>query len=244
MPTTRRQLVFFILGGFFLTNAIVAELTGGKLFHLPSLGLFGWPAGGFVLSIGVILWPVVFITTDLVNEYFGKAGVRMLTFLAVGMIFYSFLVLFAAIRVPAAPNSPVSGDSFRMVFGQSQWIIVGSLTAFLIAQFVDVIVFTHFRKLTRGRLLWLRATGSTIISQLFDTFLVGWIAFVLPKRMGWSTSGLTMSEFIPLAIGGYCFKLLVAIGITPVIYLGHAVIDRFLEGDETEPHATVTHAHG
>lgn len=243
MPTTRRQLVFFILGGFFLTNAVIAELTGGKLFQLPPFALLGYSIGGVVLSIGVIPWPVVFITTDLVNEYFGKSGVRKLTFLAVGMIFYAFLILFAAIRVPAAPNSPVSGDAFRMVFGQSQWIIVGSLTAFLISQLVDVLAFTHFRKATGGRLLWLRATGSTIISQVVDTFLVGWIAFVLPKSMGWSPTGLTMREFIPLAVGNYCFKLLVAIAITPLIYVGHAAIDRFLEGDEPESNAEAPHAH-
>jgi uncharacterized integral membrane protein (TIGR00697 family) len=145
MPKTRRQLVFFILGGFFLTNAIVAELTGGKLFELPYITWFGGP---IVLSIGVIPWPVVFITTDLVNEYFGKAGVRKLTFLAVGMIVYAFLVLFAAIQVPAWEKSPVPGEMFALVFGQSQWIIVGSLIAFLTSQLVDVLIFTTVRRST------------------------------------------------------------------------------------------------
>ncbi len=224
MPRTRKDFVFFILGGFFLSNAILAELTGGKLFEVPAWGL-GWLGlDSLVLSIGVIPWPIVFITTDLVNEYFGKPGVRRLTFLAVGMIAYSFIVLFLAMLVPAWERSPTPGAAFDAVFGQSQWIIAGSLTAFLVAQFVDVFVFSHFKKATGGRLLWLRATGSTVVSQVFDTFLVGFIAFVIPGK-------LAFVEFLRLAAGSYAFKLIVAIGITPIIYLAHAAIDRYLAGD-------------
>jgi hypothetical protein len=222
MPQTRREFVFFILGGFFLTNALVAELTGGKLFTVPAYGL-DWLKLDFVtLSIGVIPWPVVFLTTDLVNEYFGKSGVRKLTFLAVGMIAYSFVVLFAAIGVPTWEHSPVTHEQFRAVFGQSMWIIVGSITAFLTAQLIDVLVFLAVRRRTGGRYLWLRATGSTVISQLIDTFIVGFIAFVVP-------GSLTMKQWIPLAVGSYVFKLVVAVLITPLIYLGHGIIDRYLE---------------
>ena len=133
MPRTRKDLVYFILGGFFLTNAILGELTGGKLFQTPTWD-FGWlKLPVVVLSIGVIPWPVVFLTTDLVNEYFGKPGVRRLTFLAVGMICYSFVILFAAIQVKAWDHSPVSDAAFQAVFGQSMWIIVGSLAAFVVS---------------------------------------------------------------------------------------------------------------
>lgn len=224
MLTTRKDLVFFILGGFFLTNALLGELSGGKLFTLPHWHLFGWDLGNLVLSIGHLIWPVVFISTDLVNEYYGKQGVRRLTFLAVGMIAYSFVVLFLAMRVGAWERSPVSDEDFNAVFGQSQWIIVGSLTAFIVSQFVDVAVFWFFRHRTGHRLLWLRATGSTIISQVFDTFLVGFIAFVIPGK-------LALKEFIPVAVGGYIFKLVVAIVVTPLIYLGHGAIDRFLAAE-------------
>jgi len=229
MPTSRKDLVFFILGGFFLTNALLGELTGGKLFTLPALQLGGWDLSTLVLSIGVIPWPVVFLTTDLVNEYFGKPGVRRLTFLAVGMISYSFIVLYPAMWVPAWEKSPVSDAQFRAVFGQSQWIIVGSLVAFLVGQFVDVLVFWYFRNRTGHRMLWLRATGSTAVSQLIDTFLVGFIAFVVPGK-------LTLIEFLPLAAGSYAFKLTVAVLITPLIYLGHNVIDRYL-ATELPPHS-------
>ena len=178
-----------------------------------------------VLSIGVIPWPVVFITTDLVNEYFGKAGVRRLTFLAVSMIAYAFVILFLAIQVPAWEDSPVLDADFQAVFGQSMWIIVGSITAFLVAQLLDVVIFHAVRRRTGHRLLWLRATGSTVISQLFDSFIVGFIAFVIPGK-------LSFEKFVPLALGNYSFKLLVAVLITPLIYLGHGIIDRYLE---TEP---------
>ena len=222
MPRTRKDLIFFILGGFFLTNAILGELTGGKLFEVTIA--WGWlKLPSVVLSIGVIPWPVVFITTDLVNEYFGRQGVRRLTFLAVGMIIYAFLILFAAMQVPAWSNSPVTGDQFRAVFGQSQWIIVGSLAAFLTSQFLDVLIFTRFKEWTGHRMLWLRATGSTVFSQMLDTFVVGFIAFVVPGK-------LTMAQFIPLGTGNYLYKLLIAILITPVIYLVHAIIDRYLAG--------------
>ncbi len=229
MPKTRRDLVYFVLGGFFLTNALIAELTGGKLFSIPAywpLSLLGHDT--LVLSIGVIPWPVVFIATDLINEYFGKAGVRRLTLLAVGMIVYAFVILLAAIQVPAWEKSPVSGSAFHAVFGQSMWIIVGSITAFLIAQLLDVTIFVWVKQFTGARFLWARATGSTVISQLVDTFVVGYIAFVVREMMQ-PGQGLTLRQFIPLALGNYSFKLVVAIGITPLIYLAHGMIDKYLE---------------
>lgn len=225
MSRTRRDRVFFVLGGFFLTNAILGELIGGMLFEMPAFGL-GWLGlGGVVLSVGVIPWPVVFVTTDLVNEYFGKAGVRRLTFLAVGMIAYCFAVLAMAMGVDAWEKSPVSTSVFRAVFGQSMWIIVGSLTAFLVSQLVDVLVFLSLHQWTGGRMLWLRATGSTLVSQLVDTCVVGWIAFVVPGK-------LSMAEWLPVGVGSYGYKLAIAILITPVIYLGHHVIEWYLRNEE------------
>lgn len=215
MVQTRRELVYFILGGFFLTNAILGELTGGKLFEV----------NGVVLSIGVLPWPVVFLTTDLINEYYGRSGVKRLTYLAVGMVIYSFIMLFAAMQVPAWENSPVSSEMFAGVFGQSMWIIVGSIVAFLVAQLIDVFVFQFVKRRTGAkRLLWLRATGSTAVSQLIDTFVVGFIAFVVPQK-------LLFSEFLRLAQGNYLYKLGIAILITPLIYVVHAVIDRYLASE-------------
>lgn len=201
-----------ILAGFFVTNAIVAELIGGKLVQF---------FGIFTQSIGIILWPVVFILTDLINEHYGKNGVRKLTYITVGLVIYTFVLLSIAIELPAVNFSPVNDSVFKTVFGQSQWIIVGSITAFLTSQLIDVYIFWLFRNRTGGRMIWLRATGSTIVSQLVDTFVVQYIAFVLPGK--WA-----FNEFLVNASWGYAFKLLVAVCLIPLIYAGHYSIKRFL----------------
>ena len=209
---SRKDIVFLVLAGFFITNAIVAELIGGKLVQF--LGLF-------TQSIGIILWPVIFLLTDLINEYYGKDGVRKLTYITVGLISFTFILLSVALTIPATSFSPVSDSVFNTVFGQSQWIIVGSIVAFLCSQLIDVYVFWAFKKVTGDKHIWLRATGSTMVSQLVDTFVVQFIAFVLPGK--WP-----FNEFIVNASWGYAFKLLVALALIPMIYVGHYVIGKYL----------------
>jgi uncharacterized integral membrane protein (TIGR00697 family) len=225
---TRRDILFLILGGFFLTNAILGELVGGKLFFLgdPSLSLKLGPLslGPFVMSIGVIPWPVVFLTTDLVNEFFGTRGVRQLTFLGIAMISYVFLVVYLSLAIPATDFSPVSNAAFANVFGQSLWIIVGSLTAFALSQLTDVAIFHAFRNRTGPGQLWLRSTGSTVFSQLVDTFVILAIAFYLPGK-------ITGQQFINTAVTQYVYKFSVAVLLTPLIYVGHSAAERFLGHD-------------
>ena len=213
---SRKDIVFLVLAGFFITNAIVAELIGGKLVQFFGL---------FTQSIGIILWPVIFLLTDLINEYYGKDGVRKLTYITVGLISFTFILLTIALHIPATSFSPVSDDVFKTVFGQSQWIIVGSIVAFLFSQLIDVYVFWAFKKVTGNRHIWLRATGSTMVSQLVDTFVVQFIAFVLPGK--WP-----FSEFLTNASWGYAFKLLVALALIPMIYLGHYVIGKYIKKEE------------
>lgn len=213
---TRRDVLLYLLGGFFVTNAIVAELIGGKLIQ----------AGPFIMSVGVIPWPAVFLATDLVNEYYGRPAVRRLTLLTVGMILYAFLIVFAAMVVPAAGVSPVGDEPFRTVFGQSLWILAGSVTAFTISQLVDVVVFWLVRHRTGGRMLWLRATGSTAVSQLIDTFVILGIAFWLPGKLG-------TADFLRLAGTNYVYKLAIAVGITPLLYAMHHAIDHYLGAEES-----------
>lgn len=214
----KKDLVFIILAGFFITNAIVAELIGGKLVQF---------FGIFTQSIGIILWPVVFILTDLINEYYGRSGVRKLTFITIGLIIYTYVLITVAINMKAVGFSPVNDGVFSTVFGQSQWIIVGSIIAFFTSQLVDVYVFWRLRNVTGKRMIWLRATGSTLISQVIDTFVVQFIAFVLPGK--WA-----FGEFMVNASWGYFFKLLVALGLIPLIYLGHFAIERFLGSEQDE----------
>lgn len=224
MFKSKRDLVYIIMAGIFITNAVVAELIGGKLIQL----------GPFVMSIGIIPWPVVFLTTDLINEYYGKAGVRRLSLITASLIAYAFVILFVAIKVPAAVGiSTVSDEQFYAVFGQSLWIIVASITAFLISQFVDVFIFWLLRDKTGGKMIWLRSTGSTLISQLIDTFVVLSIAFWLPGKM-------TTAVFLNAAFTSYTMKLMIAVVLTPLIYLGHNLIEKYL-GDE-ESHRLIKHS--
>lgn len=217
MFNTKREIVFTILAGFFVTNAVVGELIGGKLIQL----------GPFTMSIGIIPWPVVFLTTDLINEYFGRKGVRRLTLMTAGLIIYTFILLYAGMYIRASHISPVKDEQFRAVFSQSMWIIVGSLAAFLFSQLVDVVVFWLIRKRTGKRMIWLRATGSTVVSQLIDSFIVTGIAFWLPGK-------LIFTHFLNTASTGYLAKMIIAVLITPLIYLGHGMIHKYLGEEQSE----------
>jgi queuosine precursor transporter len=234
----KKNRLFVILSGIFLTNAIMAEMIGVKIFsgeqtlgltpaHLNILGF----TMDFNLTAGAVIWPVVFITSDLINEYFGKPGVKRISYLAAFFIAYSFIVIFMTIQLPPAQwwleanNMDAEGNYFNMDFafnkilGQGQRIIIGSLAAFLLSQFIDVFVFQKLRKLTGPKMLWLRATGSTLVSQFIDSFVVLYIAFF---------GVFSGTQIIAIGITNYIYKFSVAILLTPLIYLGHFVIDRYL----------------
>ena len=218
MFKTKRDIVFTILAGIFITNAVVAELIGGKIIQL----------GPFIMSIGIIPLPVVFLTTDLINEYYGKNGVKKLTFITASLIAYAFIVLFFSMNIPAAKGvSAVTDEQFQAVFGQSMWIIFASIIAFLVSQFVDVFIFWLLRNKTGGKMIWLRSTGSTVISQLIDTFIVLGIAF-------WLTGKMSTSEYVNAALTGYTFKLIIAIVLTPLIYLGRYLVNNYLGKELSE----------
>ena len=222
---TRRETAFLVLSAIFLTHALLGELIGGKLIEL----------GGWTMSIGVLPWPIVFVVTDLINEHYGPRAVRRLTLISVGLITYTFLLLFLCINVRAASISPVSDVAFRSVFGQSLWIIIGSIIAFTISQIVDAAVFVFVRARTRERYLWARSVGATIISQIVDTYVINAIAFGVSGK-------LNMRQVINLSTTNYGYKLLIALATTPVIYLGHELATRYFGAGHghsiaTEPQA-------
>ena len=216
---SKKEILFVTLAGFFITNAIVAEMIGGKLIDIHLLGF------SFKFSIGILPWPIVFLSTDLINEYFGKQGVRKLSVITSCMILYAFLVLFFAMGVPAASFSPVQDEAFKNVFGQSMWIIAGSITAFLVSQIIDVMVFWFFKSRTGNKMLWLRATGSTVVSQFIDSFIVLGIGFLLPGK-------ISLDNYINVGLTNYSGKLIIAILLTPFIYIIHFLIDKFILNEE------------
>ncbi len=250
MNFSKKQKLFILLTGVFLTNALLAELIGVKIFSGEStlglnpaqIPLFGESTLDFNLTAGVILWPVVFITTDIINEYFGKKGVKRISYLTVGCISFAFLAITVITALPPAQfwldvnSATPSGESFDInyafnkVYRQGAGIIVGSLVAFLIGQLLDVIVFQKLKRITGEKKIWLRATGSTLVSQLVDSFVVLFIAFyfLAPADSRWSVEQVTSVGII-----NYIYKFAIAILLTPVIYLAHYVIDRYL-GSEAE----------
>ncbi|MCS6934214.1 MAG: queuosine precursor transporter [Chitinophagales bacterium] len=239
-------LLYIVLAAFFLTNALVAEFMGVKIFSLDdtlglpriTISIFGEKIEGISLTCGVLLWPFVFIMTDIINEYFGPRGVRLLSVLAACMIGYAFIMLYAAMNViPAAwwIYSSSYGEqlnmeyAFRSVFGQGMAIIAGSLTAFLIGQLMDVYVFNWVKRKTGEKFIWLRATGSTVVSQLIDSFVVLFIAFYV-ARIG-QDNQWSMTLLLAVGTVNYLYKFIVAVLLTPVIYVIHYQIDAFL-GEE------------
>lgn len=240
----KRNKLFIFLAGIFITNALLAEMIGVKIFSAEStlglpaanLNILGF-AMDFNLTAGAVIWPVVFITTDLINEYFGKPGVKRISYFTALLITYAFVVIFISIRLTPADfwidtnNKDAAGNTFDIdfafnkIFGQGQRIIIGSLAAFLLGQLVDVFVFQSLRRVTGSKKLWLRATGSTLVSQFIDSFVVLFIAFY---------GVFTNAQIIAIGITNYIYKFTIAIALTPVIYIGHGLIDRYLGKEHAE----------
>jgi uncharacterized integral membrane protein (TIGR00697 family) len=238
----RASRLFLVLAVFFVGNALLAELIGVKIFALEdTLGLspFEWnlfgQSGSLNFTAGTLLWPIVFVMTDVINEFYGKRGVRFISWLAVGVIVYGFIFAYLAIGLaPASWWVGVAADqgvpdyqkAFAAVFGQGMWTIGGSLTAFLLGQLIDVSVFHRIRRATGEKMVWLRATGSTAVSQLVDSFIVLYIAFVLgPQQWG-------MDLFLAVGTLNYAYKMAAAIALIPLLYIVRRAITGFLGRDQ------------
>jgi hypothetical protein len=234
----RPTRLFLILSAIFITNALIAEVIGVKIFSLErtfgitpwTFSLFGEQVSPFTLTAGVLLWPVVFIMTDIINEYYGVKGVRFLSYLTAILITFAFVIYFITIRLAPVDwwvaSSAIRGEdnmqtAYRSVLGQSNWIIIGSLVAFIVGQLVDVVSFHGIKKITGEKKIWLRATGSTLISQLIDSFIVIFIAFKIGQ--GWS-----FQKVLAISLANYLYKFIVAIVLTPVIYWIHNLIEKYL----------------
>jgi queuosine precursor transporter len=234
----RPTRLFIILGGFFIANALIAEVIGVKLFSLEStmgmapanLTLLGESGLGFTLSVGVLPWPIVFIMTDLVNEYYGVKGVRFLSLLTACLIAFAFFVFYFAIKT--APDAfwegsqqkngvPSMQAAFSQILGQGMNIIVASLTAFVIGQLTDATVFKSIKKITGEKNIWMRATFSTLVSQLIDTIVVSYMYLYF-------SLGFSFARVTAIATTGYLYKFTVAVLCTPLIYLVHALIEKYL----------------
>jgi uncharacterized integral membrane protein (TIGR00697 family) len=230
--------LFIAITAFFVANALIAECIGGKIFSLEKVfglqpsnfSLLGQSGLAFNLTCGVLLWPLEFVITDIVNEYYGPKAVRRISYTAVALISYAFLMFYVAIKIPPADFWIGSGtgnrianmnDAFEAIFGQGMWIILGSLAAFLISQIVDVTVFHRIKKATGENKVWLRATGSTLVSQFVDSFIVLFIAFKIGKGWSWQL-------VLAICLVNYAYKSFMAIILTPVIYFAEKRIENYV----------------
>ena len=247
----RATRLFVVLAGFFLTNAILAEFVGVKIFSLEAtLGISSieWSllgvSGTLNFTAGVLVWPIVFVMTDVINEYYGVKGVRLISWVAVGFIAYAFMVAYVSIGLAPAGfwveanrdlGVPDIQHAYAQVFGQGLWTIIGSIVAFLIGQLVDITVFRRIRAVTGEKLIWLRATGSTAVSQLIDSFVVLYIAFVLGPQK-WP-----IPQFLAVGMVNYSYKMLAAIAMIPLLYLARRMIKSYLGDAETERLKSLAH---
>lgn len=240
---TKESKLLLILGSFFVANAILSEFIGVKIFSVEGtlgvkhldINLLGVPNLSFNMSAGVLTWPIIFIMTDIINEYFGVKQVKFLSILTAILISYAFIVVGAAMHLTPSDfwvTQTVNGKQLNMnnafagIFGQGMWIIVGSIVAFLVGQIADVLIFHKIKRITGDKALWLRSTGSTLVSQFIDSFVVIFIAFYLNPQYSWSWQMVAA-----IGLVNYTYKFIVAIVMTPILYVVHSIIDKYLGKD-------------
>lgn len=239
MKLDARTRLFIVLAGIFSTSLVVGDIIGGKLIETQIFGT------RFTLTVGMIPFPITFLLTDVLNEFYGKKHARFITLLGFGLASLAYAFIFIAGAIPIAEMTRsaswtgVTEASFDNVFLGSQRMILASMAAYIVAQFVDIGVFHALKRLTTNRLLWLRATGSTVVSQLIDTVTITFVAW-------WGVLGI--SDILTMIRSSYTLKILIAVGLTPLVYLMHALVQRGLgiepvridaEGEPVGPAARV-----
>lgn len=209
----RRQRLYVWITAVFVSALLAGDLIGGKFFRVA----------GIDLSVGMIPFPLTFVLTDVVNEFYGSDGARRITYVGLGMALFVFTLINVALLLPVSPESPIPQELFARAFGWSARLYVASLTAYVVGQLLDIAMFQVFLRLTGHRFLWLRATGSTVVSQLVDTLVVNFVLLSGTKPLGF---------VLGVARNGYVVKLVIAIAMTPAIYLMRKVALRYLEPEE------------
>lgn len=202
--------IYLLLASLFITSLVVSNLIFQKFFYWYPLDLNIFGNHLFELSVGILPYPLTFLITDLISEIYGKKKANQVVITGIFASFFSMAILLIANRVPAIENSPIDDLTFNKVFALSPIAVLASMIAYLLAQFVDIRIYHFWKKLTRGKMLWLRNNFSTFSSQLIDTILVvGLLSFF---------DVLEWSLFWGLVISGFLFKVLVAAIDTPILY--------------------------
>jgi len=213
---------------------LIGDIVGIKLFQIP-LGFtvpVPWsdtPISAIEHTCGMLTFPVTFLITDLINEYYGKLAARRVAYIGLAMALFVFCVINIAQAMPYLPAAyNVTESNFNAIFASAKGMYVASMFAYIIGQLSDIAIFGLLKRATRGKAIWLRATGSTVISQLIDSFVVSFIAFYLWRKLfpDPANAPAPFSDILKIATTGYALKFVIAIALTPLIYAGHTFMER------------------
>ena len=199
-------LIYLVLASLFIASLVTSNLIFQKFFYWEPFNLFR-----FEVSVGILPYPITFLITDILSEIYGKKKANRVVVAGIFASFFSMLIILVADYAPAIDNSPIDNETFTKVFGLSPLAVLASMLAYLAAQFIDIRIFHFWKRLTKGKHLWLRNNFSTFLSQFIDTFTV---LFLLSsfKILPWSIFG-------SLLLSGFLFKVIIAALDTPVLYV-------------------------
>lgn len=200
------QRIYFILGGLFITALVVSNLIFQKFFYWDFFGIYR-----FEISVGILPYPVTFLITDIISEVYGRKKANQMVTTGILASVFSLLIIYVSANVPSTSWSPIDDAVFENVFGATAIAVFASMMAYLLAQYIDIQLFHFWKRLTKGKHLWLRNNFSTFLSQFVDTFTVVFLLCSFNK-IEWSLFG-------GLLLSGFLFKVLVAIADTPLLYL-------------------------
>jgi len=206
------QRIYFLLGGLFITSLVVSNLIFQKFFYWHPLDVEIFGSKLFEISVGILPYPITFLITDLISEIYGKKRANDIVVVGIFASLFSLLIIYTASSVPATNWSYVNDTIFNKVFGNTSLAVFASMVTYLFAQFVDIQIYHFWKRLTKGKHLWLRNNFSTWFSQFIDTFT---IVFLLC-----SFGIIDWANFPGLLISGFIFKVLIALLDTPFLYLG------------------------
>ena len=206
------QKIYLILGALFITSLVVSNLIFQKFFYWHPFDIKIFGVDLFILSVGILPYPITFLITDLISEIYGKQKANQMVIVGIFASIFSILIILVADSVPAIIDSPVGNELFSKVFGSTIIAVFASMITYLFAQFVDIHIYHFWKKLTKGKMLWLRNNFSTFFSQFIDTFTITFLLCAFEV--------LKWDQFMGLLISGFLFKILIALIDTPFLYLG------------------------
>ena len=206
------QRIYMLLGALFITSLVVSNLIFKKFFYWYPFETEIFGTKLFEISVGILPYPITFLITDLISEIYGKKKANQVVVTGIFASFFSMLIVYTANIVPATDWSPVKDEMYTSVFGSTAIAVFASMIAYLLAQFIDIQIYHFWKKLTKGKHLWLRNNFSTFLSQFVDTFAV---LFLLS-----SFGEIQWNLFVGLLIAGFLFKVMMAVIDTPFLYLG------------------------